>query len=214
VPGLLRSIFEAWKHVELRRHGLRVAVPPSTRLLRSFAVRFLAMPCERTYLKVGENCLLNAVVTFESTEGFVEIGDRTYIGTDSNLISRERITIGRDVTMAWGITIYDHNSHSMDWRQRSKVVSHFWATYGTAQCFEEMDWSDVRSAPIVIGDRAWIGFGAVILKGVTIGEGAIVGACSVVSRDVEPYTVVAGNPAVVVRRLEPASLEDASNAGR
>jgi galactoside O-acetyltransferase len=63
----------------------------------------------------------------------------------------------------------------------------------------------VASAPIVICDRVWIGFDAVILKGVTVGEGAIVAARAVVTRDVEPYTVVAGNPAVLVRRLAPTA---------
>ena len=53
----------------------------------------------------------------------------------------------------------------------------------------------VEEAPIVIEDDAWIGFGSAIMKGVTIGRGAIVGACSVVTNDVPPYTMVAGNPA-------------------
>lgn len=55
--------------------------------------------------------------------------------------------------------------------------------------------------PIVIEDKAWIGFDSTILKGVTIGEGSVVGAKSVVTRNVDPYTVVAGNPAKVVRKL-------------
>ena len=54
---------------------------------------------------------------------------------------------------------------------------------------------------MIICDRSWIGFKASIMKGVTVGEGAVVGACSVVSRDVPPYTVVAGNPARVIRDL-------------
>ena len=208
---LLRALVERWKHFSVRHHGRRVSVPASTRLLRRFAVRFLARPHDRLYLRVGERCLLNATVTFESTAGLVEIGDRTYIGSDTQIISRDRISIGCDVTMAWGITIYDHNSHSFDWRQRRRVVDHFVRNYGRPQCFDELDWSDVRTAPIVIGDRVWIGFGALILKGVTIGEGAVVGANSVVSRDVEPYTVVAGNPAVVLRRLEPPSAKNGAN---
>jgi len=52
-----------------------------------------------------------------------------------------------------------------------------------------------RGGDVRIGDRAWIGFRAIILPGVTIGEGAVVGAGSVVTKDVEPYTIVAGNPA-------------------
>ena len=63
------------------------------------------------------------------------------------------------------------------------------------------DWSNVNSAPITICDDAWIGMNCIILKGVTIGEGAIVGAGSVVTKDVPAWTVVAGNPARVVKKI-------------
>jgi acetyltransferase-like isoleucine patch superfamily enzyme len=53
----------------------------------------------------------------------------------------------------------------------------------------------VKGGDVMIGSRAWIGYRAIILPGVTIGEGAVVAAGAVVSRDVPPYTVVAGNPA-------------------
>jgi maltose O-acetyltransferase len=58
-----------------------------------------------------------------------------------------------------------------------------------------------RSASIVVGDNTWIGARAVLLSGARIGEGSIVGAGSVVDFEVEPFSVVAGNPARVVRRL-------------
>jgi acetyltransferase-like isoleucine patch superfamily enzyme len=54
---------------------------------------------------------------------------------------------------------------------------------------------DIASSPIIIEDDAWIGFGSAIFKGVTVGKGAVVAAMSVVTKDVAPYTVVAGNPA-------------------
>ena len=58
--------------------------------------------------------------------------------------------------------------------------------------------ADISSAPVVIKDEAWIGFNATILKGVTIGRGAVVGAASVVTKDVADYTIVAGNPAKAI----------------
>jgi acetyltransferase-like isoleucine patch superfamily enzyme len=59
------------------------------------------------------------------------------------------------------------------------------------------DFAD-RGGPVTIGDRAWIGYRAMVLPGVTIGEGAVVAAGAVVTRDVAPYTIVAGNPAVEI----------------
>jgi galactoside O-acetyltransferase len=63
------------------------------------------------------------------------------------------------------------------------------------------DWSRVATAPIRICDYAWLGFDVVVLKGVTIGEGAIVGARAVVTKDVPPWTIVAGNPARVAKEI-------------
>lgn len=56
--------------------------------------------------------------------------------------------------------------------------------------------------PITIGNDVWLGGGAIILPGVTIGDGSVVGAGAVVTKDVEPMVVVAGNPAKVVKRIQ------------
>jgi maltose O-acetyltransferase len=53
---------------------------------------------------------------------------------------------------------------------------------------------NTKSAPVVIEDDVWIGFNAIILKGVRVGRGAVVGAGSVITKDVDPFTVVVGNP--------------------
>lgn len=67
-----------------------------------------------------------------------------------------------------------------------------------------VDFSD-RGGPVSIGNHVWIGYRAIVLPGVTIGEGAVVGACSVVSRDVPPFAIVAGNPARLIGK-RPESL--------
>jgi acetyltransferase-like isoleucine patch superfamily enzyme len=202
MKALAYKLLNAWQHRKLRAFGSRVSIPASARMLRGFAVRFLATPEDRTYLSAGENCLLNAAFIFEAKTGQISLGDRCYLGAGSSILCRNRVSLGNDVTIAWDVTIYDHDSHSMDWRDRAVAVKLFYERYGEPDCFDRLDWTRVGSAPIVIQDRVWIGFGATILKGVSIGEGAIVASCSVVTRDVEPYTVVAGNPAREVRKLE------------
>jgi acetyltransferase-like isoleucine patch superfamily enzyme len=145
-------------------------------------------------MSIGNGSILHCGINFDSSEGQVTIGDRCYIGC-SRLVCYRKIEIGDDVIISWGVTIVDHNSHSLHWEQRKDDVSN-WAR-GIKH------WEDVRSAPVRIEDKVWIGFNAVILKGVTIGEGAVVGAGAVVTKNVPAYTVVAGNPARPIRELTP-----------
>lgn len=101
--------------------------------------------------------------------------------------------MGDDVVISWGVTIVDHNSHSVDAEERLADVTD-WKN-------GHKDWANVTIAPVTIKARAWIGFNAIVLKGVTIGEGAVVAAGAVVTKDVPPYSVAAGNPARVIRTL-------------
>jgi galactoside O-acetyltransferase len=114
------------------------------------------------------------------------------------MVIARKIELGDDVVISWGVTIVDHNSHALTWADRRDDVLD-WAR-------GRKDWSNVLIAPVRIRDKVWIGFNAIILKGVTIGEGAIVAAGSVVTKDVPPYCIVAGNPARVVRVLSEADL--------
>ena len=146
-------------------------------------------------ISIGNRSILHCNITFDSDQGQVTIGDRCYIGR-SHLVCHSKIDIGSDVIISWGVTIVDHNSHSVHWEQRKDDVSH-WAR-GAKQ------WDGVHRAPVKIEDKVWIGFNAIVLKGVTIGEGAVVGAGAVVTRNIPAYTIVTGNPAHPIRQLTPA----------
>lgn len=185
----------------LKRANKFHSIDPSCILGLRFRIDHSVLPEKREYVKTGRNCVLNCRITFESTEGKVVIGDNSNIG-NSMIICRSAVTIGSNVTMAWGITIYDHNSHSIDWHQRR--IDHQRIYEDTMNGFPLLnkDWSTVNTAPIVVEDDAWIGMNAIILKGVTVGRASIVGAGSVVTKDVPPFCIVAGNPAKVVKRID------------
>ena len=167
-----------------------------------FGVEIRDTSISRKYMKVGHHCVLDGKFFFETSEGFISIGDRVHIG-NSSFISREMIEIENDVTIAWGCLIYDHNSHSVNWNERKNDTEREYENIcNRLNPIENKNWDVVKSAPIHICPKVWIGANCTILKGVTIGEGSIVAAGSVVTKDVEPWVVVGGNPATVIRKLK------------
>lgn len=129
--------------------------------------------------------------------GRINIGESCFIGEYSRIWSAHSIAIGNRVLISHNVNIHDHNSHS-----HSAAARHVHFNQIFSEGHPEI-LNDVSSAPIVIEDDAWIGFNATILKGVTIGRGAVIGACSVVTKNVAPYTIVAGNPAKVIGQSRP-----------
>ncbi|WP_307189114.1 acyltransferase [Massilia putida] len=172
---------------------------------KSFSVEFL-VPRKRTGFIAGNDCIMYCQAFFESEQGAIEIGDRVYIGGGTQLISRSGIKIGNDVMISWGCTVYDHDAHSIDYRSRMEDHAGHLRSWSSGNLLNGKNWSTVKTAPIVIEDHVWLGFDVVVLKGVTIGEGAVVAARSVVTSDVPPWTVVAGSPARVVRQI-PADMQ-------
>lgn len=143
-------------------------------------------------LVVAKGTILNSKIIFETDKSSVEIGEKTFIG-GSNILCANSISIGNDVLISWGCTIVDHNSHAIAFSKRKKDVGNWYKG--------KKDWSDVAVGKIIIKDKAWVGFNSIILKDVTIGEGAIIGAGSVVTKDVPSWTIVAGNPASIIREI-------------
>lgn len=116
-------------------------------------------------------------------EGAITIGNNC--GLSSPVIStRISVTLGDNVMIGGNVRIFDHNFHSLDCRKRRNLAE---------------DQPDCRKAPVVIGNDVFIGTNALILKGTTIGDRAIIGAGSVVSGHVPADEIWAGNPARCVR---------------
>jgi galactoside O-acetyltransferase len=195
--ALIAKVLNAVARRRVLRHpGVRIAADAKVQFDRIS----LRTGCT---LRIGDRSIVEGSLQFDREGAAISIGARTFVG-GSLLVSAERIELGDDVLMAWGCTVVDHDSHDIDWDGRRNDVGDWYDG--------RKDWSRVERAAVRIGDRTWIGFNVSILKGVTIGEGAVVGAGSVVTGDVEPYVLVAGNPARVIRKLGPG--EAASNPGR
>lgn len=145
-------------------------------------------------LEIGDQSVVEANLLFDRGGAEIKIGSNSFIGAKTSIISSDAIRIGNDVLISWGCTLIDHDAHSLYWDKRKDDVAE-WRQ-------GRKDWSNVARRPIVIHDKAWIGFNSILLKGVTIGEGAVIGAGSVVTRDVAPYTLVAGNPAKLIRDIK------------
>lgn len=112
------------------------------------------------------------------------IGNRTFIGSKCIFAVARLIEIGDDVLIASGCSVSDYSGHPLDPDARAAGV--------------QVAPGDVR--PIRIGNKAWLGRGAIILPGVTIGEGAVVGAAAVVTKDVPPGHICVGNPGRLLSR--------------
>jgi len=116
-------------------------------------------------------------------------GSRLIIGnhvgiSGSTIRSSLSVTIGDNVLIGSGCLITDTDAHPLDWRDRNEGKN-----------------DAAPAAPILIGNNVFVGARSIILKGVTIGERSIIGAGSVVSKDVPADCIVAGNPAKVIKYL-------------
>lgn len=111
---------------------------------------------------------------------YVSIGEGTYINSNLTLVDDYKITIGRKCLIAPNVTICT-TGHPVHYALRPHGENY--------------------SFPVTIGDGVWIGSGAIILPGVTIGEHSVIGAGSVVTKDIPADVVAAGNPCRVLRRI-------------
>ena len=182
----------------LRKIGLLKCADPNAkvkaivRLPRSSTINYYGIAIkENCKVEVGESSQIGGSLSFDRADGFIRIGDRVFM--NGSIVCAEKVELGDDILIAWGVTIVDHNSHSISFSQRANDVTDWQAG--------RKDWTHVKIKPVKICDKAWIGFNSIILKGVTVGEGAVVAAGSVVAKDVPPWTVVAGNPARIIREI-------------
>lgn len=132
----------------------------------------------------------------------VEIGEYTYGMPEVHPYVGRRLKIGKFCSIATGVNVFLGGNHPIRYVSTYPFVA-FRDVWPGARTIPEAEPEDDRwgsKGDVTIGNDVWIGLNAIILSGVTIGDGAVIGAYSVVGSNVEPYTIVAGNPARPIRR--------------
>ena len=112
------------------------------------------------------------------------IGDNSIVQFRTLISVENSVEIGKNCHIAGEVIIMDNNSHSIYYINERRLTK-----------------DDI--SPVKIGDYVWLGTRSVIMKGVTIGRGAVVASCSVVTKDVPPMTLVGGNPARIIKQIYP-----------
>lgn len=130
--------------------------------------------------KAGKNCVVEQPLF--CTYGYnTTVGDNFFLNVNGKLMDSGKITIGNNVFIAPNVCIITEE-HAMDVEQRIQGLEY--------------------THPVTIGDNVWICAGALVLPGVTIGEGSVIGAGSVVTKDIPAHCLAVGNPCKVIRKLK------------
>jgi galactoside O-acetyltransferase len=174
-----------------------IRIHPTALIAPSAVLKIFELPVPpRICLDIGPGCHIFSTFSILHPEAKVVIGPRCQLGA-SNFVARQEITLEGDTLMAWGVTLMDTDAHSTYWEERRNDVERCLQSYVATNGWDLSrghDWRTVTTAPITIGARTWIGFNSTILKGVHIGEGCVIGAGSVVTKDIPAWHVAAGNP--------------------
>lgn len=166
----LYDTFSTWS---VKRHLASCGTNPR---LRNLGLIFQGKGAE---VHVGSGVMLERGVRLSLGDNArIYIGDNTYLGDGTCVLAVKEVRIGAGCAISWHVVIMDTSSHPVGF---------------------EGEKLETKIAPVIVGDHVWIGSRAVILKGVEVGDGAIIANNSVVTKNVPPKTMVAGNPARVIK---------------
>lgn len=183
IDKVWRTIYAGYCSSRLKRLGKDTVIEP-----------YLLGLAGGKYISIGENCYIDKSVQISAWDSYqgqnfvpeIIVGDNCGIGAYSHISAINSIHIGNNVRMGKSILITD-NAHGASRRDYLDISPRLRPL--------------VSKGPIVIEDNVWIGEKSSIMPAVRIGRGAIIAANSVVTHDVEPYSVVGGNPAKLIKRL-------------
>ena len=189
----LENNFELGLHKDVFNRSLVEIVLELTKIIRGFFVRMRFNKCgkyfraeekirilkKNSYISVGRKVQFHREVKLsawgDKQQSRIIIGDNTSIGDRTEIHAGSKIEIGNGCNIAWDVCIMDRDYHKFN--------------------------SDAENiSPVKIEDNVWIGCNSIVLKGVTIGEGAVIAAGSIVTQNVPTNCLAAGNPAKIIKQ--------------
>jgi acetyltransferase-like isoleucine patch superfamily enzyme len=199
--GLLTLLRFMWRNgMVTPKYARLLALLVRHRFLSTYGRRLkldgLAFPCPNVTLQIrkgarvelGRWSWLGNGTKIRCHEGVVSIGAKTVLGQECVISAYQHVSIGRECVVADRVMMIDFD-------------------HGVVEVERPIRLQGIYKRDVRIGHNVWIGYGACILRGVTVGDNAIIGTSAVVTRDVPPNAVVAGIPARVIRmRPEPKTL--------
>ncbi len=157
-------------------------------------------------LALGNDCVIKSsffsnlvglyqrtIIVTRAPEAEIQIGNNVGI-SGATIYARKKVIIGDNTCIGGNVKILDNDFHPIEWEKRNELLS------GPApETDERINW--IGTKPICIGKNCFIGCNAIILKGTELGDGCVVGAGAVVCGKFEPGSVIAGNPAKVIKKI-------------
>lgn len=167
----------------------KASIPASSKVLSEISVN-PDVDLKTCSIEVGERSLVRGRISIEKNGAVLKIGSNTAIN-NSLIVVSDNVTIGNNILISYDCLIMDHNGHSTNPDERLKDLENVLKG-------KPKEWSVVKHAPVAIGDNAWIGTRAIIVKGVKIGKNSIISAGAVVVKDVPDNCIYGGNPAAKI----------------
>jgi len=149
---------------------------------------------ESKRIVVDRNSFIDGELLTFKHGGEISIGEFVYVGESSRIWSASQITIGDRTLISFGCFITDNLTHPLSPSKRHQQFREIFETGHPKEI-------DLSERPVVIGKDVWIGCNSIVLRGVSIGDNSVIGAGSVVTKDIPANTLAVGNPARFVREL-------------
>lgn len=165
---------------------------PGARLSAKARIRNIAGESSRIF--IGSDSIVQGELLVFAQGGSIRLGEWCYIGEQTRIWSAASISIGSRVLIGHNANVFDNLTHPISATERHAQFRRI-AKVGHPREIS------LGERPVSIEDDAWIGAGAFVLRGVTVGTGAIIAAGAVVTKDIPPHSLAAGNPARVLREL-------------